>query len=109
MDTVTSFSLTPGTSTVSTSSSFVSCMSTAGRHERVAGAATATGRPRKERWSPFGSSDRWEPFRNVSDIQGEVNRLFDTIAIAEPSLESCHPLGPARSILSTHVIYHLSD
>jgi len=32
-----------------------------------------------ERWRPFGSStmDRWEPFRNVSDIQTEVNRLFD--------------------------------
>jgi HSP20 family protein len=31
-----------------------------------------------ERWHPFGLSttDRWEPFR-VSDIQGEVNRLFD--------------------------------
>ena len=31
-----------------------------------------------ERWRPFGIADRWEPFRNVSDIQGEVNRLFDT-------------------------------
>ncbi|HTO10322.1 MAG TPA: Hsp20/alpha crystallin family protein [Candidatus Binatia bacterium] len=31
-----------------------------------------------ERWRPFGVVDRWEPFRNVSDIQGEVNRLFDT-------------------------------
>ena len=30
-----------------------------------------------ERWRPFGTVDRWEPFRNVSDIQGEVNRLFD--------------------------------
>jgi HSP20 family protein len=31
-----------------------------------------------ERWRPFGlsSMDRWEPFR-VSDIQTEVNRLFD--------------------------------
>ena len=31
-----------------------------------------------ERWRPFGTVDRWEPFSNVSDIQGEVNRLFDT-------------------------------
>jgi HSP20 family protein len=30
-----------------------------------------------ERWYQFGSADRWEPFRNVVDIQGEVNRLFD--------------------------------
>jgi len=31
-----------------------------------------------ERWRPFGlpTVDRWEPFR-VSDIQNEVNRLFD--------------------------------
>ena len=33
-----------------------------------------------ERWSPFGLSgvDRWEPFR-VSDIQTEINRLFDNL------------------------------
>ena len=32
-----------------------------------------------ERWRPFGSSiDRYEPFRNVGDIQQEVNRLFDS-------------------------------
>jgi HSP20 family protein len=31
-----------------------------------------------ERWRPFGSVvERWDPFR-VSDIQGEMNRLFDT-------------------------------
>jgi len=30
-----------------------------------------------ERWRPFGV-ERWEPFRNVTDIQGEVNRLFDS-------------------------------
>jgi HSP20 family protein len=32
-----------------------------------------------ERWRPYGTAvDRWEPFRNVNDIQGEVNRLFDS-------------------------------
>jgi HSP20 family protein len=31
-----------------------------------------------ERWRPFGVAERWEPFRNVTDIQGEVNRLFDS-------------------------------
>jgi HSP20 family protein len=31
-----------------------------------------------DRWRPFGSTvDRWEPYR-VSDIQTEVNRLFDS-------------------------------
>jgi HSP20 family protein len=33
-----------------------------------------------ERWRPFGTMDRWEPFRNLVDIQGEVNRLVDTFA-----------------------------
>lgn len=32
------------------------------------------------RWSPFGTVDRWDPFRGVSDIQNEVNRLFDSVA-----------------------------
>jgi HSP20 family protein len=31
-----------------------------------------------ERWRPLGSFDRWDPPRGVSDIQGEVNRLFDS-------------------------------
>jgi len=30
-----------------------------------------------ERWRPFGSVDRWEPFRSLVDIQGDVNRLLD--------------------------------
>lgn len=33
-----------------------------------------------ERWRPFGTVDRWEPFRNLVDIQSEVNRLFDSFA-----------------------------
>ena len=33
-----------------------------------------------ERWRPFGSVDRWDPFRNLGDIQGEVNRLFDAFS-----------------------------
>jgi HSP20 family protein len=33
-----------------------------------------------ERWRPFGSVDRWEPFRNLRDVQSEVNRLFETFA-----------------------------
>src|SRR3989442_12498922 len=30
-----------------------------------------------ERWRLFVSVERWDPFRNMTDIQGEVNRLFD--------------------------------
>ena len=33
-----------------------------------------------ERWRPFGSVDRWDPFRHLGDIQGEVNRLFDAFS-----------------------------
>ena len=32
-----------------------------------------------ERWRPYGTVvDRWDPLRNVGDIQGEMNRLFDS-------------------------------
>ena len=36
------------------------------------------------RWRPLGTSwgqsmDRWEPFRDLSDIQAEMNRLFDGV------------------------------
>ena len=31
-----------------------------------------------DRWRPFGTVERWEPFRGVGDIQGEINRLFDS-------------------------------
>jgi HSP20 family protein len=33
-----------------------------------------------ERWRPFGTTvERWQPFRNVSELQNEMNRLFDTV------------------------------
>lgn len=46
-----------------------------------------------ERWH---QPDRWEPFRNVTDIQGEMNRLFDTflgrpLAGAAPSARMWMP------------------
>ena len=32
-----------------------------------------------ERWRPYGTAvERWEPFRNLNDIQGEMNRLLDS-------------------------------
>jgi HSP20 family protein len=32
-----------------------------------------------ERWRPLGTSaSRWEPFHGISDIQQEMNRLFDS-------------------------------
>jgi len=35
-----------------------------------------------DRWRPFGSVERWDPFRGVGvgDIQTEVNRLFDNFS-----------------------------
>ena len=32
------------------------------------------------RWTPFGSLERWDPFRNLGDIQTEMNRLFDSFS-----------------------------
>jgi HSP20 family protein len=32
-----------------------------------------------ERWRPFGTTERWHPLRQFSDLQGEVNRLFDSV------------------------------
>ena len=32
-----------------------------------------------DRWRPYPTAvERWEPFRNLNDIQGEMNRLFDS-------------------------------
>jgi HSP20 family protein len=32
-----------------------------------------------EHWRPFLATERWEPLRGISEIQGEVNRLFDSL------------------------------
>ena len=33
-----------------------------------------------DRWRPFGTTmERWQPFRQVSELQTEMNRLFDTV------------------------------
>ena len=48
-----------------------------------------------EHWRPFGTADRWEPFRNMSDIQGEVNRLFESFLgrpmVAAPTMRAWVP------------------
>src|SRR4029450_12661214 len=90
MVTFTSFSLTPGTSTVSTRSSFVSCMSTAGSHARVMG-AVFMGRP-----------------KNVSNRSEVPNGVQRTIAISEALLVVRRALPGPDHFLSTNVIYHLS-
>ena len=30
-----------------------------------------------ERWRPFGTVERWDPFSGLGDVQTEMNRLFD--------------------------------
>src|SRR5439155_21038373 len=54
-----------------------------------------------ERWHPFGLSttDRWEPFR-VSDIQTEVNRLFDNF-FGRPTSMSGRTWAPAVDMYAT--------
>jgi HSP20 family protein len=32
-----------------------------------------------DRWRPFGTVERWDPFRGMGDIQTEINRLFDSV------------------------------
>ena len=33
-----------------------------------------------ERWRPFGATmERWQPLWQVSELQAEMNRLFDTV------------------------------
>src|SRR5262245_9416170 len=29
-----------------------------------------------DRWRPFGTMERWDPFRDIGDVQTEMNRLF---------------------------------
>src|SRR5438093_10931975 len=54
-----------------------------------------------ERWRPFGLStmDRWEPFR-VSDIQTEVNRLFDNV-LGRPASLPGHVWVPPVDMYAT--------
>ncbi|HEY2994166.1 MAG TPA: Hsp20/alpha crystallin family protein [Methylomirabilota bacterium] len=54
-----------------------------------------------ERWRPFGATDLWEPFSNVSDIQGEVNRLFDTFLGRPMTGPSGHAWLPAVDMHET--------
>lgn len=32
-----------------------------------------------ERWRPFGTAERWQPFHQMSEIQAEMNRPFDSV------------------------------
>lgn len=43
-----------------------------------------------EHWRPFVSVQRWDPFRNMSDMQGEVNRLFDSF-LGRPAASATAP------------------
>lgn len=56
-----------------------------------------------ERWRPFAAMDRWEPFRNLVDIQGEVNRLFDAF-VGRPAtgqMAQGRPWSPAVDMHET--------
>ena len=55
-----------------------------------------------ERWRPFVSVERWDPFRNMSDMQGEVNRLFDSF-LGRPAASATAPaLRPWAPVLDIH-------
>ncbi len=44
-----------------------------------------------DRWRPFGTLSRWEPFQGVSDIQHEMNRLFDTFFGRPATMQAAEP------------------
>jgi HSP20 family protein len=54
-----------------------------------------------ERWRPFLSVDRWDPFRNMSDIQGEVNRLFDSF-LGRPTVATGSAARTWAPVLDMH-------
>jgi HSP20 family protein len=53
-----------------------------------------------ERWRPFVSVERWDPFRNMSDMQGEVNRLFDNF-LGRPAASALRTWAPVLDIHET--------
>ena len=57
-----------------------------------------------ERWRPISgpmSVGRWDPFRNLGDIQGEMNRLFDAVTGRHPSRADGAPWLPAVEMQET--------
>ncbi len=55
-----------------------------------------------DRWRPFGSVERWDPFRGVGDIQTEVNRLFDSFSGRPTAAVAADPMWlPAVDIHET--------
>jgi HSP20 family protein len=55
---------------------------------------------RIERWRPVGSIERWHPFRSLSEIQSEMNRMFDSVfgspAASTPGERMWTPLCDVR-------------
>ena len=55
-----------------------------------------------DRWRPFVAIERWDPFRNMSDIQGEVNRLFDSF-LGRPAVSGAGAAVPTWApVLDMH-------
>src|SRR2546426_11462738 len=55
-----------------------------------------------ERWRPFVSVERWDPFRNMTDIQGEVNRLFDSFLGRPTASTTGSAVGTWAPVLDMH-------
>jgi HSP20 family protein len=53
-----------------------------------------------ERWSPFVSVERWDPFRSMSDMPGEVDRLFDSF-LGRPAASVPRTWAPVLDIHET--------
>src|SRR5262249_52104112 len=55
-----------------------------------------------ERWRPFGTTmERWQPFRQVSELQADMNRLFDTVFGAPTNVSTGRMWAPLCDVSET--------
>jgi HSP20 family protein len=55
------------------------------------------------RWRPFGQAERWDPFRELGDVQAEMNRVFDSF------FGRAHETGGPRAWVPVVDVYETKD
>jgi HSP20 family protein len=56
-----------------------------------------------DRWRPFGTVERWDPFRGMGEMQNEINRLFENFG-GRPAMA-----GGERTWLPTVDVHETKD
>lgn len=56
-----------------------------------------------DRWRPFGTVERWDPFRGMGEMQNEINRLFENFG-SRPAMA-----GGERTWLPTVDVHETKD